>query len=112
LGLRLSFECAGRTIWIADAHHDRKRFVVRADQKLTAILELDWQSNRILGRSRDASLSRPEEFLNRRIRSILIGYLRGRKFGIFRNGYEHIVTGLKHLVGRFKLERLVQCVAI
>jgi hypothetical protein len=31
----------GRTIWIADAHRDdRKRFVVRADDKLTAFLEL------------------------------------------------------------------------
>jgi hypothetical protein len=32
----------GRTIWIADAHHDDgKRFVVRADEKLTAFLELE-----------------------------------------------------------------------
>jgi hypothetical protein len=32
----------GRTIWIADAHRDDgKRFVVRADEKLTAFLELD-----------------------------------------------------------------------
>src|SRR6266576_465764 len=32
----------GRTIWIADAHRgDRKRFVVRADEKLTAFLELE-----------------------------------------------------------------------
>jgi len=31
----------GRTIWIADAHRDDgKRFVVRADEKLTALLEL------------------------------------------------------------------------
>jgi hypothetical protein len=31
----------GRTIWIADAHRDDgKRFVVRADEKLTAFLEL------------------------------------------------------------------------
>ena len=31
----------GRTIWIADAHHDDgKRFVVRADEKLTAFVEL------------------------------------------------------------------------
>ena len=31
----------GQTIWIADAHRDdRKRFVVRADEKLTAFLEL------------------------------------------------------------------------
>jgi hypothetical protein len=31
----------GRTIWIADAHRDdRKRFVVRADELLTAFLEL------------------------------------------------------------------------
>ena len=31
----------GRTIWIADAHRDVKRFVVRADEKLTAFLELE-----------------------------------------------------------------------
>ena len=31
----------GRTIWIADAHRgDGKRFVVRADEKLTAFVEL------------------------------------------------------------------------
>ena len=31
----------GRTIWIADAHRaDGKRFIVRADGKLTAFLEL------------------------------------------------------------------------
>jgi hypothetical protein len=31
----------GRTIWIADAHRDNgKRFVVRADEKLTAFVEL------------------------------------------------------------------------
>ena len=32
----------GRTIWIADAHRDDgKRFVGRADEKLTAFLELE-----------------------------------------------------------------------
>ena len=31
----------GRTIWIADAHRDGKRYVVRADEKLTAFMELD-----------------------------------------------------------------------
>jgi hypothetical protein len=32
----------GRTIWIVDAHcGDGKRFVVRADEKLTAFLELE-----------------------------------------------------------------------
>jgi hypothetical protein len=32
----------GRTIWIADAHRgDGKRFVVRADEKLTAFLGLE-----------------------------------------------------------------------
>ena len=31
-----------RTIWIADAHRgDRKRFVVHADEKLTAFLKLE-----------------------------------------------------------------------
>jgi hypothetical protein len=39
----------GRTIWIADAHrNDGKRFVVRADEILTAFLELEsamWSRN-------------------------------------------------------------------
>jgi hypothetical protein len=30
----------GRTIWIADAHRDGKRFIVRADEMLTAFLNL------------------------------------------------------------------------
>jgi hypothetical protein len=34
--------CAGHTIWIADAHRDNeKRFVARSDEKLTAFLELE-----------------------------------------------------------------------
>jgi len=37
----LALDREGRAIWIADAHRDdRKRFVVRADEKLTAFLEL------------------------------------------------------------------------
>jgi hypothetical protein len=36
-----AFDSQGRTIWIADAHRGNgKRFVVRADDKLTAFLEL------------------------------------------------------------------------
>jgi hypothetical protein len=32
----------GRTIWIVDAHRgDDQRFIVRADEKLTAFLELE-----------------------------------------------------------------------
>jgi hypothetical protein len=32
----------GRTIWIVDAHRDNgQRFVVQADEKLTAFLELE-----------------------------------------------------------------------
>jgi hypothetical protein len=37
-----AIDSGGRTIWIADAHRDNgKRFVVRADEKLTAFLELE-----------------------------------------------------------------------
>ena len=37
-----ALDSQGRTIWIADAHRDdAKRFVVRADEKLTAFLELE-----------------------------------------------------------------------
>jgi hypothetical protein len=35
-------DASGRTIWIADAHRgDGKRFVVQADEKLIAFLELE-----------------------------------------------------------------------
>jgi len=41
LGWVSAVDSRGQTIWIADAHRgDGKRFVVRADEKLTAILEL------------------------------------------------------------------------
>jgi hypothetical protein len=42
VGLRLSHRRERRTIWIADAHRDDgKRFVVHADEKLTAFVELE-----------------------------------------------------------------------
>jgi hypothetical protein len=34
-----AIDAEGRTIWIVDAHRDGKRFVVRADEKLTAFVE-------------------------------------------------------------------------
>jgi hypothetical protein len=35
----------GRTIWIADAHRgDGKRYVVHADELLTAFVELEYQT--------------------------------------------------------------------
>ncbi len=37
-----AIDSEGRTIWIVDAHRDDgKRFVVHADEKLTAFLELE-----------------------------------------------------------------------
>src|SRR5262249_14144497 len=42
LGWVSAVDSEGRTIWIADAHRgDGKRFVVRADEKLNAFLELE-----------------------------------------------------------------------
>jgi hypothetical protein len=41
LGWVSAVDSEGRTIWIADAHRDGKRFIVRADEKLTAFLELE-----------------------------------------------------------------------
>jgi hypothetical protein len=42
LGYVSTLDSRGRTIWIADAHRgDGKRFVVRADEKLTAFVELE-----------------------------------------------------------------------
>jgi len=48
-GLGLSFECAGPKIWIADAHCGGKRYVLRADEKLTAFLELQRGDTRVRG---------------------------------------------------------------
>ena len=45
----------GRTIWIVDAHRDDgKRFVVRADDKLTAFLELEYGIRAALKRKETA----------------------------------------------------------
>jgi len=42
LGLCISDCSEGRTIWIVDAHRDDgRRFIVRADEKLTAFVELE-----------------------------------------------------------------------
>jgi hypothetical protein len=42
LGWVSAVDSEGRTIWIADApRDDGKRFAVRADEKLTAFLELE-----------------------------------------------------------------------
>jgi hypothetical protein len=36
-----AIDCQGRTIWIADAHRNGKRFIVRADERLGAFIELE-----------------------------------------------------------------------
>jgi hypothetical protein len=41
LGLGLSLDLQGRTIWIVDAHGYGKRFIVRADEMLSAFVELE-----------------------------------------------------------------------
>jgi len=42
LGCVSAVDCEGRTIWIADAHRgDGQRFVVHAEEKLTAFMELE-----------------------------------------------------------------------
>jgi hypothetical protein len=40
-GCIAAVDSEGRTIWITDAHPDGKHYVVRADEKLTAFLELE-----------------------------------------------------------------------
>jgi hypothetical protein len=46
-----ALDCKGRTIWIADAHRgDAKRFVVCADEELTAFVELERAIHQFAGR--------------------------------------------------------------
>jgi hypothetical protein len=41
LGWVSALDLQGRTIWIVDAHGYGKRFIVRADELLTAFMELE-----------------------------------------------------------------------
>jgi hypothetical protein len=41
LGYVSAVDTCVRTIWIADAHRTEKRFIVYADEKLTAFVELE-----------------------------------------------------------------------
>jgi hypothetical protein len=41
LGWVSALDVQGRTMWIVDAHGYGKRFIVRADQELTAFIELE-----------------------------------------------------------------------
>jgi hypothetical protein len=41
LGWVSALNVEGRTIWIIDAHREEKRFIVRADEMLTAFLEVE-----------------------------------------------------------------------
>jgi hypothetical protein len=49
-----ALDCELRTIWIVDAHRDNgKRFVVRADEKLTAFVEPQANGRRAWAHQRD-----------------------------------------------------------
>jgi hypothetical protein len=64
LGCVSASDSNGRTIWIADAHRgDRNRFVVRADEKLTAFVELESAINqsKILAAALEAGLMEQEQ---------------------------------------------------
>ena len=62
LGWVSAVDSTGRTIWIVDAHRDDgKRFVVRADEKLTAFLQLERATRGLHKRHPvEPHLSRPE----------------------------------------------------
>jgi len=36
-----AMDSQGRTIWIVDAHRDEKRFIIRADELLTAYVKIE-----------------------------------------------------------------------
>ena len=44
-----ALDSQGRTLWIVDAHRDGKRFVVHADEKLTAFVALEAATRRTSG---------------------------------------------------------------
>jgi hypothetical protein len=64
LGWVSAVDSQGRTIFVADAHRgDGKRFVVHADEKLTAFLELEAA---ISGRTADSMKNATSALLARR----------------------------------------------
>jgi hypothetical protein len=59
LGCIATVDSCGRTIWIADAQRgDGKRFVVHADEELTAFMELNRQFTRGIACDADSSKKR------------------------------------------------------
>jgi hypothetical protein len=40
-GCVAAIDSRGRTIFVADAHRDGQRFIVRSDEKLTAFLQIE-----------------------------------------------------------------------
>jgi len=46
----------GRTIWVVDAHRDGKRFVVRADEKLTRLLNWNRRSGVVSAKSAQSAV--------------------------------------------------------
>jgi hypothetical protein len=63
----------GRTIWIADAHRDDgKRFVVHADEKLTAFVELG------IGNRNSDSGELGCEAMDAALQTLQLGFLLGR----------------------------------
>ena len=47
-----------QTIWIADGHRDGRRFIVRADEKLAAFVELEAETTKPNSSSSTASMER------------------------------------------------------
>jgi hypothetical protein len=65
LGYVSAIDSQGRTIWIVDAHRgDGKRFVVRADEKLTAFVELEAAIFQL--RKRQSRLHQSQDTLGKR----------------------------------------------
>jgi hypothetical protein len=64
LGYVSAVDSKGRTIWIADAHRDGKHYVVRADEKLTAFLELERVTRETLGHRGSRMIGLLERKLN------------------------------------------------
>ena len=60
LGYVSAVDSYGRTIWIVDVHRDGQRFVVRADEKLTAFMELETVTRAGMGRGSLGSTYAPK----------------------------------------------------
>jgi len=74
-GCSSQIDSTGRVLFTADAHRDNgKRFIVRADEKLTAFLELERITTDVIAKRLGSRLGRGRDPVNANSRQFATGF--------------------------------------